>query len=334
MSATQQKRFRIRLRAVAVAAALGTTIALSLSACSTAAQDPSSSGTAAAAKPLTIGFSPFNLQIPAFQGLAAGLTGVAKSQGDTVITTDPKGDASAQLQQLQAWVSLGQVGAIWVIPLEAKVVAPAIQAAQAKGIVVVASGVPADYGMKDGEKGITFTNVDNVAYGKALGDQTAKCIVSKLGGKGQIIYQVSPSGAQSTADIDKAFKAALKAGAPDAKIVSTLTAKDRLGSQQQVLTALQANPGANAVVGADDESTLGGLDAFNQAGKDPSSTCITGAGGNDEAVAAVKAGKIYADVAFDFQADLVQNYKTLKKMAADPTAAGTQLVTPIKVVTK
>ncbi|GAA1002113.1 sugar ABC transporter substrate-binding protein [Subtercola frigoramans] len=334
MNVPHQKILR-PLQAVAVVATLGLVATVSGCAASASISPSSSSGGAStSAAPLAIGFSPFNLQIPAFQGLATGLTGVAQSQGDSVLTADPKGDPSSQLQQLQAWVSLGQIKAIWVIPQAPNVVAPALTAAQAAGIVVLASGVPADYGMNDGQAGIAFSNVDNAAYGKALGEQTAKCIADNLGGSGQIVWQQSPSGSASTDAINKAFQAALTAGAPKATIVSTLVAKDRLGSQQQVLTALQANPGANVVVGADDESTLGAVDAFGQAGKDTSSTCITGAGGNDEALAAVKAGTVYADVAFDFQADLMQNYSTLKQMATDPSAPGKQLVTPIKVNTK
>ncbi len=320
-------------------AGLAIAATLSLAACSTSNAASGSSGAAsssasAAPKALKIGFSPFTLQVPALKGLADGLTAAAKATGDTVVTADPKGDPSTQLQQLQGWVQLGQVNAVWVIPVAGKTIAPVLQQAQAKGIVVIASGKPSDYGLSAGAPGITFTNVDNAAYGGKLGELTAKCITERQGGAGQVVYLQSPSGQQSSADITTAFKAALASGAPKAKIVNTQTAKDRLGSQQEVSSALQGNPGANTVVGTDDESTLGGLAAFTQANKDAAKTCIIGAGGNAEAQGDVKSGKIYADVAFDFQADLMQNLKELHAMAADAKAAGKQLITPITVVTK
>jgi ABC-type sugar transport system substrate-binding protein len=181
---------------------------------------------------------------------------------------------------------------------------------------------------------MTFTNVDNDAYGGKLGELAAQCITEKLGGTGNVIFMTSPQGAQSSEAINTAFREALAKGAPDSKIVNEQEAGDRLTSQQTVSSALQGAPDANVLVGTDDESTLGGLAAFTSASKSADSTCVVGAGGNDEAQAAVKSGDIFADVAFDFQADIVQNVGELHTLAADPTADGKQLVTPLTVVTQ
>ncbi|MGO7983491.1 sugar ABC transporter substrate-binding protein, partial [Rhizobium johnstonii] len=110
---------------------------------------------------------------------------------------------------------------------------------------------------------------------------TAKCINERLDGKGKIIFLSSPAGAQSTEAINTSITDAIKKDAPNAEIVNQQEAKDRLGSQQIVSSALQAAPDANSLIGTDDESSLGGLDAFKQAGIDPKKTCIIGAGGND-----------------------------------------------------
>lgn len=320
----------LRPLAVAVTIAVG----ISLAACSSGgASTPSSSASASGeAGPLRIGFSPFSMQIPAFIGMAAGMTGMAEAQGDTVITADAKGDPSTQQQQIQQWVDLGQVDAIWVIPQSAEAVSAAIRSALDKGIVVLASGVPADYGMDEGAAGITFSNTDNEDYGTQIGTLTSDCINKRLDGKGQIIFLQSPSGAQSTEAINTAIKAAVATGSPDSEFVNEQDAADRLGSQQIVSSALQAAPGTNSLIATDDESTLGGVDAFKAAGMDPSTLCIVGAGGNDEAKAAVKSGDLYADVAFDFQKDIAQNLAELHTLAADPSAPGQQLTIPITVV--
>ncbi len=203
---------------------------------------PSESAAAGTDGPLRIGFSPFSMQIPAFIGLADGLTKAAESTGDTVITADAKGDPSTQLQQIQQWVKLDQVDAIWVIPQSAEAISSAIQEALDAGIVVVASGVPADYGLEEGAAGISFSNVDNEAYGTQIGELTAQCVTERLDGKGQIIFLQSPSGAQSTAAINDSIKAAVADGAPDAEFVNEQDAADRLGSAQIVSSALQAAP--------------------------------------------------------------------------------------------
>lgn len=332
MNVSQLKSSRSIRRSLAAALALAA--ALSLAACSGATGTSASGSASSGPKALRIGFSPFTLQVPALKGLADGLTGMASAQGDKVVTADPKNDPSTQLQQIKQWVELGQIDALWVIPVAATTLTPVIKEAQSKGIVVIASGTPADYKLTAGAKGITFTNVDNAAFGTKLGDLTAKCITDNLGGKGEVIFLQSPSGQQSSSLINDAFHAAVKAGAPNATFVSELVAKDRLGSTQEILSAIQGNPTANTVVGTDDESTLGGLDAFGQASKSASSTCVVGAGGNDEAKADVKSGKIYGEVAFDFAADLAQNLGELHTMAAAPSAAGKTLTTPIQVITK
>lgn len=318
--------------------AVGLVTALGLAACSStpspASSSSSGSSSSTAKKAIKIGFSPFTLQVPALKGVSDGLTAIGKAQGDTVVTADPKGDPSTQLQQLQQWVQLKQVDAIWVIPQQPKTVAPALTQAQAAGIVVIASGTPSDYGFSGPQKGITFTQVDNSQFGTDLGEQTAKCISERLDGKGNIIFLKSSTGAQSTTDINEAFLAAVKKNSPDSTIVNTQVGSDRLGDQQKVASALQGAPDANVIVGTDDEATLGGLAAFTSAGKTSSNSCVVGAGGNSEAQAAVKSGKVYADVAFDFQADIAQNIQYLHSLAADPSKVGTQITTPIQLITK
>lgn len=321
-----------------LAAAVTLAVGVSLAACSGGAVDPAATGGGSEAPvedgALRIGFSPFSLQIPAFIGLSEGLTGAAEARGDTVITADAKGDPSTQLQQIQQWVQLDQVDAIWVIPQVADALTSAIDEALAKGIVVIASGVPEDWGLEEGAAGVSFANVDNVAYGTQIGELAAECIAERLDGAGEIIFLKSPSGAASSAEITDAIKAAVADGAPDATFANEQDAADRLGSAQIVSSALQAAPNANAVIATDDESSLGALDALKAAGKTPSDLCLIGAGGNEEAVAAVDGGELYAEVAFDFVGDLQQNLEEMHILAEDPSAPGRQLTIPIETFTQ
>ena len=95
--------------------------------------------------------------------------------------------------------------------------------------------------------------------------------------------------------------------------------------------ALQGNPDANAVLATNDEAALGALGAFAAAGK--KLPCIVEAGGNDEVLKAVQDGKIYASVALQFEADMVQSFDTLTAMMADPAKPGQQISVPQKVIT-
>lgn len=316
--------------------AAGVTV-LALSACSSgAAGGTTAAGTTAAGKtgPITIGFSPMNQSAPALIGLGKGLQGYAKSLGDKVVIADPNNDAATQVQQVTAWIQNKQVDAIWLLALNASSMQPVIKQAQANGIAVLGLGVPKDYGYNGPQKGVSFSTIDYDAYGKALGEDVAKCVTSRLAGKGQVVFLQDPAGAVGSDQAAKAFKAALASGAPDAKIVSTVDNKlDRLASQTATQSALQAHPDANVFVGQNDEAALGAVGAIKQAGKKPSQMCVGETGGNDEVLKAVTAGDIYVSVALQFDADLKQNVDKLAAMTKNPSATGEQLTVPQKVVT-
>ena len=67
---------------------------------------------------------------------------------------------------------------------------------------------------------------------------------------------------------------------------------------------------------ANDEGALGALGAFDAAGK--KLPCLAEFGGNDEVLADVKEGKIYASVALQFAADMTQSFDTLVEDAGRP----------------
>ena len=333
----------VRSRTLAAVAAVA---ALALSACgsssssstSPAASSASTSSSAsasqsAAPKPLRIGFLPPTMGVPAFKGLADGMTAAGKANGDTVVTAEAKFNPATQIQTIQQWVRLGQVDAIWVIPVAAKAIAPSLTEATGKGIVVLAGGAPADYGFNGIQPGMSFSAIDQVAFGKGIGDLMAACVNKRLAGKSTVIYAGPNAAAQSTTDINTASQAALASGAPGATIVQKLVAKSDLASDQVLIaSALQGNPTSDGFMAGDAEATMAGLNAYTAAGKDATKICIVGNGGEPDQLAAVKSGKLYGIVAFDFMADMGQNLGQLHTMAAAPTAPGTQLTVPIKTV--
>ena len=149
-----------------------------------------------------------------------------------------------------------------------------------------------------------------------------------------MILGANAPGAIGKKEQEAAFAAALKKYAPKVKIVQTLALSgDTAKWQSSVRTAIQAHPKAIAFNGWSDEATLGGLNAFKAAGK-TKNLCIVGGGGNDEVLAAQKAGTVYAVAKLDFEGDLVQTVLTLKAMIANPNALGKQLSVPVKVYSK
>jgi ABC-type sugar transport system substrate-binding protein len=327
---TRRRRPTRATLGLAVAAVAG----LLLTACTTSdggTNTASSNGPSAAALPKTLVFSPLSLAPPALKGLSEGVKAYAGTKGWEVIVQDPNFDPAKQTQQLNEVLSSGRAGAAWVIAVAPNSMGDTLKAAQSKGIPILVNGKPDEYGFSGPQPGITFDYIDYAAGGTALGQQLGNCITKKLGGNAQVLFAVSSEGQAGKAEFEAAAKAALAAAAPNAKIVSTVVAKDRASAQTDIGNALQGNPGLNAVMASNDEGSLGALGAYDAAGK--AVPCVTDFGGNDEVLGDVKAGKMYASVALQFQADMTQSFDTLVKMQANPKANGDVLVVPQQIVT-
>jgi ribose transport system substrate-binding protein len=321
---------RVALAAIAVASLV------SLAACGgdTSAADSGTgdagSGDSGGSADKTIAFSPIGLAIPAMKGLSEGVTAYGESKGYKVVVQDPNMDPQKQVTDLTSVVESGAVDGAWAIMIAPPAAAPLVQTALDKSIPLILNGTPADYGLDGLGPGVSFSTIDYAAQGKAMGEELGNCINEKLGGKAEVLYGESQPGTAGKAEQDKAIKEALAATAPDAEIVSTITISDRAKAQTDVGNALQGNPGINAVMGQNDEGSLGALGAFAAAGKEL--PCLTETGGNDEVLQAVKDGKIYASVALQFQQDMAQSFDALVAMIDDPEATGVQLTVPQEVV--
>jgi ABC-type sugar transport system substrate-binding protein len=319
-----------RSRRAPFALALGG-VALLLTACGGGSGSPSTNAGGGKELPKTLVFSPLSLAPPALKGLSEGVKHYAGDKNWEVIVQDPNFDATKQTQQLNEVLSSGRAGAAWVIAVAPKSMGPILKTAQSKGIPILVNGRPDEYGFSGPQPGITFDYIDYVAGGKALGEQLGKCVTEKLGGTAKVLYAASAEGSAGKKEFDTAALDALKAAAPGATVVQTVIAKDRTQAQTDIGAALQGKPDLAAVMAANDEGALGALGAFSAAKKNL--PCVTDFGGNDEVLASVKDGKIYASVALQFQADMAQSFDTLVKMQGDPKANGEVLVVPQKVVT-
>jgi ABC-type sugar transport system substrate-binding protein len=315
-----------RAAAAIVAAGCLTLVA----ACGSGGTQPASGATDSGAGSKSIAFSPLALKIPAMKGLSEGVKGYGQSKGYDVIVQDPNLDPQKQVQELQSVVESGRVGGAWVIAVQPSALANLVKTAQGKKIPLILNGVPKDYGLAGLEPLVSFSTIDYAAQGKALGEELGNCINEKLGGKAEVFHLASSPGTAGKEELEKTALDALKATAPGATVVQTLITTDRAAVQTGVSNALQGHQNVTAVLGANDESALGSLGAFDAAGK--KLTCVTEAGGNDEVLGLVKSGKIYASVALQFQDDMVQSFDTLTKMMADPATNGVQLTVPQKVI--
>ena len=301
----------------------------------TVAEASGDSASSVPAEPLRIGFLPPSLEIPAFQGLWHGIEGYGgEVYGDEVVAVDAKNDPTVQVQTIEQWVELDQVDAIWVIPVAGDAIAPAIEAATEAGVAVIAGGVPADYGFDGPIPGITFSAIDNVDFGKGIGDLMAACINERLGRRGVGDLRRSEHAEREHHQHQRRARGGPRRRSARCRDRPGVGRRRRImaGTQQAVESALQGNPDSNGFMAGDAESTMAGLNAYSGAGMDPTEICIVGNGGTEDQIAAVEAGELYGVVAFDFVGDLAQNVDELHRLAADPSAEGQQLTVPISII--
>jgi ABC-type sugar transport system substrate-binding protein len=278
----------------------------------------------------TIVFSPLGLQIPAMKQLSEGVQHYGEEKGYEVIVQDPKLDPQKQVTDLQSVIDTGKAAGAWSIAIAPPSMTALVQSALDKGVPLILNGTPEDYGLDGLQPGVSFSTIDYQAQGEAAGTELGNCINERYDGKAEVLFAESAPGTAGKEELETAVKESLAATAPDAEIVTTITVSDRTAAQTDIGSALQGNPDITAVFGQNDEGALGAIGAFKAAGKDI--PCITEAGGNDEALAAAKAGDIYAVVALQFAADMAQSFDALVTMIDDPEAEGVQLTVPQEVV--
>jgi ABC-type sugar transport system substrate-binding protein len=289
---------------------------------------------AAAEDQKTVGFSPISWQIPAMVGIQGGFNHIAESMGlKTANAPDPNFDSATAKKNIESWITNKTVDGFWSItPGVPSTLKSTLELAQSKGVAAVVNGTPADYGFSGLQKGVSFAVIDYAKEGASLGTQMGRCLKAKKYATSSIILGVSPAGTIGKKEMEAAFKAAFKKQAPKATIAREVTLTgDQAKQQSTVRTAIQAAPKAVGIVTWTDEGALGSIAAYKTAGKKPSSLCLVGAGGGDQAKAAVKAKNLYADVALDFGADIAQNIIELKRLMAGTGVMGKQLVTPVIV---
>ena len=275
----------MKLRKLA-ALVLAGVMAMSMAACSAASvegEKPAAEGGAAegeAAGSGSIGLSVSTLNNPFFVTLSEGAEAKAKELGVELITVDAGDDSAKQASDIEDMISKN-ISVLIVNPVDSDAVAPAVEDAIAKGIKVVAvdrvvNGVEVDCSIAS----------DNVAGAK----MAAEYLVQLAGEKAKTAELEGVNGASATIDRGEGFHSVA-----DEKltVVASQTANFNRAEGMTVMeNMLQANPDIQCVFAHNDEMALGAIEAIGD--KD---IIVAGFDATDDAIAAVKEGKMAATVA-------------------------------------
>ncbi|MCR4424698.1 MAG: ribose ABC transporter substrate-binding protein RbsB [Firmicutes bacterium] len=245
-----------------------------------------SGGAALGAAKTVVGISISTLNNPFFVDLRDGAKAEADRLGIDLVVADAQNDANKQLSQVENFIQQ-RVSVILVNPCDSDAIIPAIKAANAAQIPVIT----VDRGANGG---VVATHIasDNVAGGKMAGEY----IATLIGGKGKVVELEGIPGTSAARDRGRGFNEALKSYPGIVVVARQEAGFDRARGMNVMENILQAQPEIDALFCHNDEMALGALRAIEAAGR-LAKIKIVGFDATDDAVSAVKAGKMQATVA-------------------------------------
>ena len=255
---------------------LGLALALTMTACNRGE-------TSAAGGKVTMAISTLNN--PFFVDVRDGAKEEAAKAGIELNVVDAQNDSATQANQLATAATDGSAGVI-INAVDSDAASAALAPAVSAKLPIVA--VDRSVGET---KVASFVASDNVAGG----EQAAKALAQKLGGKGKIIILEGVPGASSTNERGAGFDKGL-AAFPEIKVVSSQPADyDRAKALDVATNLLQGNPDVTGVLAMNDEMALGAIQALGD--KAGTSVTVVGFDGTEDGFKAVSSGKLLATIA-------------------------------------
>ncbi|WP_407637255.1 ribose ABC transporter substrate-binding protein RbsB [Bacillus cihuensis] len=267
---------------------------------------------------IKIGLSISTLNNPFFVSLKDGVVKEAKALGMDVKVVDAQNDTAKQSNDVEDLIQQG-VDVLLINPTDSAAISSAVQSANAIGIPVITLDRSADKGDV-----VTLVASDN----SKGGEMAAEYIVDKLGKDAVVAELEGVPGASATRERGKGFHTIADT---DLQVIAKQSADfDRTKGLTVMENIIQANPTIKAVFAHNDEMALGAIEAINSSGRD---IMVIGFDGNEDALNAIKAGKLEATVAqqpdligklaVDAGRDVLSGKKVEKNIPA-----------PLKLVTK
>lgn len=317
---------RVRKGVAAIATAMA--VSLTLAACSSDSSEEASTETAAtseetaaeeaeAATNCSIGMVQINQTAAFFTQMNEGAQEAAAEVGCEINIANANNDPAKQNSDIENFVTQGVTGLI-VVAIDVNGVLPAVQAAMADGIKVVAIDAKLDDGNYD-----TFVGVDNEKAGAQIGqwmiDQglTDGTSYGVIGAKNSFIQNQR----------EDSFRAVVDAGG---MVFTQSVSGDNV--QEQAADAAQnlvtAQPDLDYIYTTGEPATVGAVSALAA----DAATKIVGWDLTREVIAGLDSGSVIAVVQQDPRTEGVEAVKEIKSLLDGGTAAGF-IDVPIAIVT-
>jgi len=300
-------------RGAAVAAVAAAALALAACSSSNSSSSSSSSSTTAPAssapastsasasaspKPMNIAYMSFAVDNSYDAPMLAAAQAVASTDGATLKVFDANNNPQTQYDQLQTVINSGQYNGIITQPIFGTGLLSLVKEAIAKGIKVVnmdqilGPSLSTDQPQVPGlSANVTFVPTE---IGAKLGEQVVAACASKKLSPCKIGYLYDIKASSLDEAIYSAFTGAIK-GHPVQIVTTGQSYFTPTIGLSAVETMLQAQPGLNLIVGSD-QGIEGAMTALSTVDKSDH-VLLVGYGASAAAVAGIKSGVIFSDVA-------------------------------------
>jgi ribose transport system substrate-binding protein len=302
-----------------------------LAACSADGATAGAGGGGGKGGQVVIGYSTYTVANPAFAGIIQGQKDEAEKKGFKFISANSNLDPNQQITDVQNLLTQGATYIV-ITPADGTAIAPAVKAAQAQKVPVIAiadtiaTPVTATFSMSH-EQG-----------GQLAGEAIVKFLTKKYGSpKGNVVDIQGLAGTLAATGREKGF-ADVMAKYPDIKVVAKQDGGWDTDKSNQVMTGiLQANPQIDAVYGANDAEAYGATTAIKAAGRfkpvgDPDHIYIIGVDGAKPAIDGIRDKSQDATVSQNF----VKMGKLMVDRIADKESGKTKkidsIVWPLQVI--
>ena len=225
---------------------------------------------------------------PYFQAVRVGSEAAAKSMNAKVMNYIPTKPDSIpeQLSQVED-VIVKKPSAIVFIPVDYKAMVTGVEQINKAKIPAV--------NITDRSAGgefLTFVGANDYN----LARDTARYLLTQMGGKGNVVILEGVKGAISSIDRVRGFNDAIKEF-KDVKLVASQPGNfQRLQALQVMENLMQSNPQIDGVLAANDAMAIGAIEALDGANRKAK---VTGVNATKEAIDAIKSGKMLASGDYD-----------------------------------
>ncbi|MGI9860621.1 substrate-binding domain-containing protein [Moorella naiadis] len=234
-----------------------------------------------------VGFTVMTMNNPFFVKMRDVARQELEKNGISMVEADPQFDPGKQLSAVEDFVNQG-VGAIFLDPVDANAIVPAIKKANQAGIPVFTLD-----GNAAGGDIVSFVGTDNVQAGRIVGEYLAK----RLNGKGKIAVIDYPL-VTSCLERVQGLKEAL-ANYPDIKIIAEQKGGTVTDALKVAETWMNQYKDLDAIFAINDPNALGALTAIENA-KRQDHIFVVGIDGAKEAYDAMSQGRNFGATAAQF----------------------------------